>query len=280
MDPHFRAFSFVDRITDLQPGVRIRGSYAIPPDLDAFPSSLAAEAVGQLAAWAAMAAVEFKRRPVAGLAGRIQLLTPLRPGQTLELSVELEGGDTDAIGYSGMAAADGEPVIRLEHCVGPMVMQEEFDCPQALRSRFELLCGPGAAPGGFRGVPALRPDRINGEPGRCARARLQVPASAPLFGDHFPRRPVFPGSLLVHAKLQLAMDLASQMNPPAGLHQWKLDSVSNMKLRSFIPPGELLDLEANLEEASAESASVALEARMAKRVVGAAQVRLRAEKPS
>src|SRR5215470_16103807 len=149
MGEHFCAFSFVDRITDFQSGIRIRGRYAIPSELDAFPSSLAAEAVGQLAAWAAMAALNFERRPVAGLAGAIRLLAPIRPGQTLELSVELEGGDADAIGYSGVALIDGNPVIRLEHCVGPMVPQEEFDCPRALRERFELLCGPGAMPGGF-----------------------------------------------------------------------------------------------------------------------------------
>jgi ferredoxin--NADP+ reductase len=33
MDHHFRAFSFVDRITAIEPGVRISGSYAIPAAL-------------------------------------------------------------------------------------------------------------------------------------------------------------------------------------------------------------------------------------------------------
>ena len=68
MDHHFRAFSFVDRIVSVQPGVKICGSYNIPPNIEAFPVALVAEAVGQLAAWATMAAVDFERRPVAGLA--------------------------------------------------------------------------------------------------------------------------------------------------------------------------------------------------------------------
>jgi len=55
MDPHFRAFSFVDRITSVNGGNKIRGCYTIPSGLKDFPSSLAGEAVGQLAAWAAMA---------------------------------------------------------------------------------------------------------------------------------------------------------------------------------------------------------------------------------
>jgi 3-hydroxyacyl-[acyl-carrier-protein] dehydratase len=274
MGDHFSAFSFVDRITDLQPGVRIRGRYTVPSSLNEFPSSLAAEAIGQLAAWAAMASVEFQRRPVAGLAGCIRLLSPISPGQVLELAVELEGGDDDAIGYSGEASVDGRPVIRLEHCVGPMVLQEEFDCSRALKDRFELLRGPGATPGGFRGVPALQPERVNGEPGRCARANLQVPVSAPFFGDHFPRRPVFPGSLLVHSNLQLVFDLVSEVEPPARDRRWKVESVSNVKLRSFIPPGEKLEIEANLEERSANEAVIAVETRMGRRVVGAARIRL------
>ena len=48
MDDHFRAFTFVDRITSVQPGVRIRGHYTIPSGLDNFPASLVAEAVGMV----------------------------------------------------------------------------------------------------------------------------------------------------------------------------------------------------------------------------------------
>ena len=215
MEDHFRAFSFVDRIASVEPGVRIRGHYSIPSGLSEFPASLVAEAVGQLAAWAAMAAVNFERRPVAGLAESIELLAPVRPGQVLELSADLESVDREAVGYSGSAHADGIPVIRLQHCVGPMVAAGEFDCPEKLRERFNVLCGTGAVPGGFGGVPALVLEQSSGEAGRCARATLSLPASAPLFGDHFPRRPVFPGSLLMHMNLQLSAVLAGQLPRPA-----------------------------------------------------------------
>jgi hypothetical protein len=68
----FRAFTFVDRIGSLEPGRRMRGIYTIPTSVDGFPTALAAEAVGQLAAWAAMSAVNFESRPVAGLAAEIE----------------------------------------------------------------------------------------------------------------------------------------------------------------------------------------------------------------
>ena len=56
MDGRFRAFSFVDRITRLDPGHRIEGLYTVPATASRFPAALMAEAVGQLAAWSAMSA--------------------------------------------------------------------------------------------------------------------------------------------------------------------------------------------------------------------------------
>jgi len=57
----------------------------IPSELRDFPLALVGEAIGQLAAWAAMAAVDFGQRPVAGLAGCIDLLHEPRAGQVLKV---------------------------------------------------------------------------------------------------------------------------------------------------------------------------------------------------
>ncbi len=146
----FRAYTFVDRVTMVQPGVSARGTYAIPAGLQDFSSSLVAEATGQLAAWCALPAVDFKSRPVAGIAGRVELLAPVRPGDTLELAAEIESVDADAIAYSGTASVGDSPVLRLHHCVGPMLPVEDFDDPQALRDHYALLCDAGAKSRWFR----------------------------------------------------------------------------------------------------------------------------------
>ena len=280
MDEHFRAFSFVDRIHAIQPGVRIRGSYTIPSQIGSFSASLVAEAVGQLAALAAMAAVDFKCRPVAGLAGSVELFSAVRPGQVLELAAELETVDAEAAAYGGMAQTDGIPVIRLQHCVGPMMPLEEFDDPQALRARFALLQADGAVPGGFGGVPSFAFDPAGGEAGQSLRATLRVPTSAPFFADHFPRRPVFPGSLLMNANLELAAALAAQLPAPMAGGSWTLRCLKDVKLRAFTPPGETLEIEARLSQLSTDGATVTVETRNGKRVVSGARVRLSAEAPS
>jgi 3-hydroxymyristoyl/3-hydroxydecanoyl-(acyl carrier protein) dehydratase len=271
MGEHFRAFSFVDRITSIRPGGHAVGTYVIPTEIDAFPASLVAEAIGQLAAWSAMATVDFQRRPVAGIAGGIELLAPVHPGQTLELTVDFEEIDIEAAAYGGSASVGGVPVIRLTHCVGPMVPMEDFDNPEAVRERYALLCGTGAAPGGFDGLPPFRIERVGGEVGKVAQATLHVPASACIFADHFPRRPVFPGSLLMHTNLQLAAMLLGEVVSPAS-GSWTPRMISDMKLRAFIPPGETLEVEARVEELSTESAELFVATRQGKRLAGSARV--------
>jgi 3-hydroxymyristoyl/3-hydroxydecanoyl-(acyl carrier protein) dehydratase len=276
MDSHFRAFSFVDRITSLDQGVSVQGHYAIPQQVDGFPASLVSEAVGQLAAWAAMAAVDFSHRPVAGIAGRIELLSAVRPGQVLDLAAELESVDTETVGYCGTAYAGGTPVIRLFDCVGPMVAVDEFDDPESVRERLEVLRTVGATPGGFGGLPALALERTKGEPGQVARAILQVPRAAPFFADHFPRRPVFPGTLLMHAHLRTAAMLAADVFPGNG-SAWLPRIVSDVKLRSFISPGKTLNLDATRTGCSDDCLTVAVESRIDRRLIGSAEIQFSPE---
>ena len=65
---------------------------------------LVAEAVGQLAAWVAMAHVDFRGRPVAALAGETRFLARRRArASTLDLAVDIERCDDEAVAYAGWA---------------------------------------------------------------------------------------------------------------------------------------------------------------------------------
>lgn len=276
LDGHFRAFSFVDRIHSLDSS-HVRGSYHVPQSIEHFPAALVAEAVGQLAAWAAMSVLDFKSRPVAGLASSIELLSPVRPGEILDLAADLETVDADAAAYDGVASVAGRPVIRLRHCVGPMVPVEEFDDPQALRERFALLRNQGAAPGVFGGISPLPLTWSGNGSGESLRAQLHVPSEALFFSDHFPRRPVLPGALLMNANLEVVAALAANLAAPAVGSRWRLQSISDVKLRAFTPPGDTLEIEARLNEVSGDSATVNVETRKGKRVIGGSRVGLVAE---
>jgi 3-hydroxyacyl-[acyl-carrier-protein] dehydratase len=167
--------------------------------------------------------------------------------------------------------------MRLEHCVGPMMPLEEFDDPQALRDRFALLCGPGASPGNFGGVAAPTLAHTGGESGQSIRATLHVPVSAPFFGDHFPRRPLFPGTLLMNATLELVSSLAGQWAPPSAGARWTVRGMSDVKLRAFTLPGETLEMEVRLHQLSPDSAIVSTQSRNGKRLISSARVLLSPE---
>lgn len=259
MTDHFSAFSFVDRISAFEPGVRARGTFAIPADIDGFPACLVAEAVGQLAAWTAMARIDFRGRPVAALAHETIFTGHVRPGETLELAVEIDDCDDAAVSYHGHAAVAGKQVIELRDCLGPMLPVVEFDDPVAMAARLALLAGEGAAPGRFRGVPRLRAQRTASADPTMAEGVLHVPVDAPFFRDHFPRRAVFPATLMLDAQLALAAELLKASARWPSSTAVVPTRMTRVKVRSFTPPGAILQLRAAIRPDSASDEAVTVD---------------------
>ncbi len=271
MSEHFRAFSFVDRILADETGKSISGRYAIPPGIAEFPLSLVSEAIGQLAAWSSMAATGFEVRPVAGIAGRVEFPGSVKPGDVLELEATLVKADLEAVGYDGQARVNDETVVRLVDTLGPMVPMVDFDDPAAMRERYELLTTTGAEPFAFGGVPAMGTEKTGGTPGVSAEGILLVPERAAFFGDHFPRSPVFPGTLLMNLKLGFALGLAKEIEPGIA---WNPAAACDVKLRSFMPPGEVLDLKAEVESRDGDLLRVIVTTRKGKRLNSSARFEL------
>lgn len=272
MTGRFRSFSFVDRITR-RDGSRVEGHYSVPLGVH-FPASLMAEAVGQLAAWASMAQLGFEHRPVAGLANTVRYHELPQPGGTLRLQADIERCDAEAVAYSGKAFIDGRLSLELVDSVGPMLPMEEFDSPEAVRADFHTLLGAGAAPGRFGGVPLPEMHDLQLTPGERLGATLQVPelADAPYFTDHFPRRPVFPGTLLMDALASLSVQLVQQSGPLAAAGELVTRKVTQVKIRSFTAPGARLQLEVVLQDADAQRARLKVTARSEDKTIASARI--------
>lgn len=258
---HFAAFSFVDRITEYAPGKSAHGIFHVPAAVRVFPACLVAEAVGQLAAWVSMEHIAYRGRPVAALAGETRFLGRVAPGDTLRLSVEIDDVDDNAVAYRGWAAVDGRRVIELNDCLGPMLPVPDFDAPEALRKRFALLRGAGAPPGRFKGVVAPAMKEIEHIAGKSARARLYVPASAPFFADHFPRRAVFPATLLLDSQIVLATQVAREAKTAREGTDPEPARMTHVKMRAFILPGQEVDSFAELMDTQDGTTRISLSAR-------------------
>jgi 3-hydroxymyristoyl/3-hydroxydecanoyl-(acyl carrier protein) dehydratase len=268
-DPHFAAYSFVDRIVEFDSGRHARGTFAIPASIDRFPSSLVAEAIGQLAAWCAMDAIGFRGRPVAALATETRFYADARPGDTLDLVAELFACDDEAVAYNGHASVNGVRVVELADCLGPMLPVADFDDPGALRARLAVLRNVGATPGRFGGVGDIPVDVVHRVAGSELRARVEVPAAAPFFGDHFPRRAVFPATLLLDTQIRLALDLARDGTTGRAPRPSR---VTHVKMRSFIVPSQRLDVDVRLSAAENGVARATMSAKTGERTVASARL--------
>lgn len=258
MSGRYAAFTFVDRITALVPGASAHGTFHIPAGVQRFPASLLAEATGQLAAWVAVSKLGFRLRPVAGIAHETLYHRVPKPGDTLETEVRIDSCEDDAVAYQGWARIGGSVVLELHDCVGPMLPLDEFDDPVAMRAFFATLCSEGAQVDRFPGIEAVPLSMLEHEPGRLAIAQLDVPVEASFFDDHFPRRPVFPGTLLLDRMTTLASDVVAEA---AGQARPALRRVTDVKLRTFTEPGARLALRATVEDVAQDGVVAMLEAR-------------------
>ena len=111
-------------------------------------------------------------------------------------------------------------------------------------------------------------------PGHALKATLPVPLDAPFFGDHFPRRAVFPATLLLDTQIRLALDLAREALPQKDGEAPHPVRVTNVKMRAFILPGQDVELTIDLAPLANGVAKASLGARIDERVVATARLEI------
>ena len=246
----FSAFSFVDRITSIGSSGQIKGSFLIPAHLEFFPQSLVAEAIGQLAAWYAMSSLNFERRPVAALAGATKYHSEARPGERLSLEAIIESCDSESVSYSGVATVGERLVLELVDCSGAMLPQQEFDDPETIGQQFKLLETTGAKENRLAQAPCILPTDLKSDALGTLEGSLIIPSQADFFADHFPNKPVFPATLLMHALSSMVIEqincspLPNQPTNQPNQPQLAISSMARVKVRSWIAPGDQVKLRA------------------------------------
>ena len=241
----FSAFSFVDRITSIGSSGQIKGSFLIPAHLEFFPQSLVAEAIGQLAAWYAMSSLNFERRPVAALAGATKYHSEARPGERLSLEAIIESCDSESVSYSGVATAGERLILELADCSGAMLPQQEFDDPETIGQQFKLLETTGAKENRLAQAPCILPTDLKSDALGTLEGSLIIPSQADFFADHFPNKPVFPATLLMHALSSMVIEqINCRSSPLANQPQLAISSMTRVKVRSWIAPGDKVKLRA------------------------------------
>lgn len=271
----FSAFSFVDRITSIGSSGQIKGSFLIPAHLEFFPQSLVAEAIGQLAAWYAMSSLNFERRPVAALAGATKYHSEARPGERLSLEAIIESCDSESVSYSGVATAGERLILELIDCSGAMLPQEEFDDPETIGQQFKLLETTGAKENRLAQAPCILSTDLQSDTLGTLEGSLIIPSQADFFADHFPRKPVFPATLLMHALSSMVIEqINCRPSPLANQPQLAISSMARVKVRSWIAPGDQVRLRAEGLTPEIAPKQVKLSAHVGTKLVASASLNL------
>lgn len=254
------SFHLVDRIHEFRPEKGARGSLQIPADAEDFPLSLVVEAVGQLASYIAMASADFSMRPVAAIAGEVIAHRTVSPGDLLELEVNVGALRASAMRYGGSARVGGDVAVELRRCTGAMLPMDAFDDPASVRELMRQLQTTGAPPRGFPARTEFAPRVLkeSHELGR-ATATLEAPERASFYADHFPRRPVYPATLLLDAKIRVAQRLAAGSTAPDSVLP-EIRAVRSVKVRAFTPPGGRIDVVVAEGEADEDARQFEMEA--------------------
>ena len=259
-------FLFVDRILEMEPGLRATGISNISA-IDALlsggdpasgnsgvptvPPCLLGEAVGQLAAWTVMDANGFERRPVGALIEKVEILGPVPAGDPVRLDIQIDELDDESVVYHGSATTSGREVLKLEKAFSPLLPTETFDDPESLRERFGQI-KRGLASSVFTGARPIDYgcDILKHDPGQEIIGEKRFSGSEPLFSDHFPRKPVVPLTMLMECLLRLARRLfeegtydAEGVGELGGTHGGQLPTlitVRNAKINRFILPLDMI----------------------------------------
>ena len=197
-----------------------------------------------------MSSLNFERRPVAALAGATKYHSEARPGERLNLEAIIESCDSESVSYSGVATVGERLVLELVDCSGAMLPQQEFDDPETIGQQFKLLETTGAKENRLAQAPCILPTDLKSDALGTLEGSLIIPSQADFFADHFPNKPVFPATLLMHALSSMVIEqincspLPNQPTNQPNQPQLAISSMARVKVRSWIAPGDQVKLRA------------------------------------
>jgi 3-hydroxymyristoyl/3-hydroxydecanoyl-(acyl carrier protein) dehydratase len=173
--------------------------------------SIVAEALGQLAAWVAMEKFHFAIRPVGGTVSDITISGSAKIGDKVFLESHIEVLDETMMVFSGKATVDGKEILSVRKALAPMLPTDLFiECKEAKKQFENIFQSDKQAESSSHGRSSFHSNQFCfydqftecSDEGLVGKKTLLPEAF--YFADHFPKKPVFPFSLLLDCYMNAA----------------------------------------------------------------------------
>jgi 3-hydroxyacyl-[acyl-carrier-protein] dehydratase len=142
-------FRFVDRILDWTPHQRIRGVKAVSfeeyslkeafGDEGRLPETLLLESFLQLGNWLILLSSDFKQMGMVVKLAKVSFHDALRPGEQVQMEVNLRRGRDDGFLLSGEGRVNGRTIITGADCIAVPVPADEYVSPDDMRVLFSEI---------------------------------------------------------------------------------------------------------------------------------------------
>jgi 3-hydroxyacyl-[acyl-carrier-protein] dehydratase len=279
-------FLMVDRIYELQRATHAKGIKNVSwdddflvelfPDIPVFSPIVAAECAAQLVSWVIVEARGFTVKPVITMVDSYLCSGHAMPGDQLMLEGTIESLSDESALVHARILLNGRSIVELEHAVCYLYPLPELDSPENARRQFENMFVPGHVPGctnlaspvsmlreniPLRTRPCVDRIIVPKEPGTLQGLR-NVAATEDYFNDHFPRKPILPGVVMLESLVGLAGLLVERALRDQGLHDSMpvLQQCEKIKFRRFVQPGDQLAISARLTAFETESSKAHIQA--------------------
>ena len=263
-------FLFVDQILSYELGKGIVGlkhvsptdSYLVSDDngRPMLASCIVGEALGQLCSWYIIKTTNGQYRSVAGIVSEAVLYGNAYLGDTIELYVQVEELDEQAVTWNAQAKVRGKMIFEVKTSIGPCLPMEQFNNRLEVMNQLTMIDRPQVMPEWLEGSAISHSniqyhdyltafDRIIlWETGQKVTAQKNISLLAPYFVDHFPLKPVLPITILLESKLRLARAFLIDWLGEEKAKFLIPKKVGNIRMRDFVQPGAVIYTTLQLKE--------------------------------
>ncbi len=279
-------FLFVDRICALEKGKRVRAIKNISgeegfleevfPGLPVLSPVIAAEAAAQALSWLIVEARDFTVKPLITVLEDYVCHKHVQPGDQIAMEGEVESLQRESALARARILINDTPAIEINHGVCYLFPLAELQDPAEARQQFQSLCEK-AGQMEHRTTPRSPLVRDDAAPRRQysgidrivsyeAQQRIvglkNITTTADYFRDHFPRKPLLPGVVIMDALLDCARILINHALRTHGCDtkQAVLSRAQKVKFRRFVQPGDQLVLQAAMDQFSEQQSIVRAQA--------------------